>query len=361
MSEDRPPMSFYAIASAAVGVIGLLAATYVIPVHRPLGLICTLLALMLGIAGILEATSARRSGISLAWTGVAVAALTTLYLIARELGTPSSGVQDLWGEALPMWIASLTGLLTLVAAVAAALYARRAANAAEMQAGAARDSLKESRAQAKSARDEAAAAERRQRETPLDAASPALLMQLVNKPVEYRVPGEAWQEVLSFRSFDHVVDREFRVRGDLTITNTSSVAAMIRFTETGSPYPFEGTDEGEWWYLLPKEHRTLPWQRPFHSRDFQTTDMTQQIDQYRVEMEAVVRDIGQNIEDVYRLQTTYFNFFDATPTEIHVLPRPTDPWTVRALIPVGNRSYPRLDDTSRQGTTAPATVAATGP
>lgn len=280
---------------------------------------------------------------------------------------------DLIGEALPNWIIAVSSALTLIAAVGAGVYAARAAHWTKEQAKTGAEQVEISRrnlrlaegealtAQAEAERraeesrrqlEEAAAARRREEERRLDALIPSIFASALpgvtvdsNRiGIYFRRGTDNWEQLtepLEFTSEDR--DLAFLQVLYIRLRNLGSVPARIDFTDTyGGELTFNGEliESGTPLYVLPDNVPIdVSWSRRVSAMAFADTADHVRPEHVLFRPEFLVRDVGMNVGDTYRMSGVVA---DVRRDGSRLIAHPSaSGWSDRAAVPV-ERVYERL-------------------
>lgn len=278
---------------------------------------------------------------------------------------------DLWAETVPNWIVAGTGVATLGAAIAAAVFAKRAAKAGAAAASSTRDQADTAKAghthatetakrqeeatgdQLALARQQAARAEadarfsRRQAvESRLDARAPVVV------PRGYLSPSGhiriSTQEDPDYAVIDEATfvdnpssDAKFQVAVDLYVANVSDQPALVEIGsyDGGS---FLRKQRGEFYVINPGENEVLMWEREYSATEFGSEESIGDASRSRMRVVLWVSDLAGEIRDTYTYDAD-LSFFRRAQDRLLVTPQPTVPWreTIAKLNP--ERLYARLD------------------
>jgi len=225
-----------------------------------------------------------------------------------------------WGEYVPNWIVAATGALTLVAAIAAGIFAGRAAHWTRKQAEAtdkqveiATTELGIAVAEAKASRDDAAyqrasaeAALQRSEQARLDALLPTIYAE--GRPaqpmaVEFArsIEGELdlWDWIDEPTEFGPDDQVKFRMSVRLDFTNLSDFPARIDVADPDFG-EVEKLHQGIPFFLTAGETRTLYWRRVITQLALKDEQGIHSPEHTGFKLGFEVRDIGMNVRETYR-------------------------------------------------------------
>jgi hypothetical protein len=278
---------------------------------------------------------------------------------------------DFWGEAVPNWIGAVVGVLTLGAAIAAGVFAARAAHWTKKQAESSEDQAETAakalsvaevdaaaaRVDAEFQRSEAARVSRRAEETRLDALVPSIFAGAELGSPAYNGPtaidfhrwvnGDytSWEPLkadVEIEQNDMVI---FRMTVILTFENLSDVPARIDVVEpdngditdlaSGTPLA-----SGMPLFVPAKATRAVEWTRTVSSTALADEAAVARPENSLFRLSFWVRDIGMNVLDVYRFSGN-MNHFSRNGTRLVASPEPSGPWPDAVAAPV-ERRYERL-------------------
>lgn len=274
---------------------------------------------------------------------------------------------DVVGEAIPNWIVACTSFFTLVAAIFAGVFAKKAAHWTEKQAHAsndqvqiARDALEVARAEAKAAQDatvrqaeEAQATYRRYEESKLDAIIPVILATvrrpswlIETKPTEmYESVGwtPPWEWFTDKQHFDESQRNEnrFRIRLNVLIENVSPHTARVDITNYASGEVI-GVPPGEPLIVAPGRERVITWIRDITADMWAAEDQMNDPEKGYFNLTLWVRDLGMNVRDTYKFNSD-LRVFDRDGSGVVLRPAPDRDWTESVAQPLQQRFYERLE------------------
>ncbi|MBO3089714.1 hypothetical protein [Cellulomonas dongxiuzhuiae] len=256
------------------------------------------------------------------------------------------------------WIDSITGVLTLAAAVAAGVYAKRAAHSTMEQAAAAHDqveiaaaALEVAREDADNARSfaaderrEAALAARRAAEDRIDALMPSVLIRATpGRPwfLQQRSerPGESWVGVDDDRELTEADGSvEFQVTVDFHIENPSDHIALVTLGDFGFGEVY--LPNGQPILLRSREKVAFRWRATLSIGVFRNSESWNTL-----RATFVVRDLASSAHDVVEVVLD-LGFFNDAGYRVFVAPKLPNPWRERIGQPTGGRVYDRLESHS---------------
>lgn len=291
---------------------------------------------------------------------------------------------------IPDWIQAVTSILTFLAAVAAGLYARRAAiytknqaEASDRQVEIAADALEVTRAQAAAAEDhgshqveiaretldlarkeaqatqasadrqveEAQATYRRYEESKLDALVPVVLAKVGKAGSSFLETKEvtakggwstSWSPFDFPRNFEESeLDKViFRLRLQVVIENNSEQIARVDITD-----PARGevdVPSGTPLIIAPHQRTGFNWTRVLTPGMLATEDALQDSKNGLFDLTLWVRDLGMNVCDTYKFNSD-LRLFSRDGTRLIVRPEPEHTWKIDVAQPLQQRSYQRLE------------------
>ncbi|GGH97612.1 hypothetical protein ACFFGR_08740 [Arthrobacter liuii] len=285
---------------------------------------------------------------------------------------------------VPAWIQAITSIFTLFAAIAAGIYAAKAAGHTQRQANAADDqvkvakealditrsqaavveehgehqmrisleSLDVARQEADRQVQEAQAAYRRYEESRLDAVIPVVLA-TVRRPgwfigmKEMYAPGRWTDNWEPISQVQHIEDSQgdvikFQIRLDVVIENlSSSQTARVDIIKDGNGDVID-LPRGEPLVLRPLEVRALAWTRNLTPATLATEDGINDPKNSCFDLTMWVRDLGMNVRDTYQFSSD-LRLFSRDGSRLVVTPVPAHDWTENVAQPLPERFYERLD------------------
>lgn len=294
----------------------------------------------------------------------------------------------------PDWIQAITSILTFLAAVAAGLYARRAAIYTKQQAGAsdrqvqiAKDALAVTKGQAAAAEahseqqvelarenleiarkeiqaaqvaaerqaEEAQASYRSYEESKLDAAIPVILA-TVKRPGWFLETKEIWEDgqwpptwetFTRARYFEEGQNLAvvFRIRLNVTLENVSDHIARVDIVDTA--HGEVDVRGGVSIIVPPRQERTFTWTRTFTPVTLASEDEINDIKNWLFNLTLWVRDLGMNVRDTYKFNSD-LRLFSRDGSRLLVRAEPEHNWTENVAQPLQQRVYERLE-TSHSG------------
>jgi hypothetical protein len=288
---------------------------------------------------------------------------------------------DLVGEGIPNWIVAVTSVLTLGAAVAAGIFAAKAAHYTKVQAAAAHEqvrigdqTLEAALADATAAkeaaarqREEADRAYRSFAETRLDPLAPVIFA--VAEPYAFFENGVArdskvWLEVHRFAgrtesgydswtSWEPVTetfeepqreqrsDVEFRTKLVVTLTNVSSQIARIWVEDPGNG-EFDQPEATRDFILLPGGSKAFVWTKRWGLGMLRTDEDIDDSKNWLFNVKFSAHDLGMNLRDTYMFNGD-LRLFARDGSGLVVKNEPPFPWTKNVATPLPGRAYERLD------------------
>ncbi|MDZ5146352.1 hypothetical protein [Microbacterium testaceum] len=269
------------------------------------------------------------------------------------LSAPSSMIDIPW-EGVPNWISAGASILTLFAAVAAAIFAGRAAHWTKQQATAAaaqtttadeqlklaRDGAAKAQMQLEKQQQDATRAERRQSEARLDGIAPVVLATARRHNLTKSSDGEPFQPVAHRHEVDARTDALFRTSATITFRNLSDKIARVDIT-----HPAHGElsiRSGEGIILSPGERKEVEWQRTIARAALRSEEDLGKTENWWMTVEIWVRDLGMNVRDTFRFGGD-FRHFSLDGSRLIVDPELPFPWEDNVAEPTSPRIYERLD------------------
>lgn len=265
---------------------------------------------------------------------------------------------DIPWEGIPNWITASTSALTLVAAVFAGIFARRAAHwtrkqaeATDLQVDIARTALGVAEQDALAAqtaidlqRTEADRSARAREETRLNSLAPIIFARA--KPS--RIINRAFLEIRSADGWTRV-DNPIEVQGHethifrtnliLEFENVSENVAQVDIIDHAS-----GETElrsGDALFVSPRSSKELLWSRIVPSSVLHSDEINSP-QNWLFNMTFWARDLGMNVRDSYRFNAD-LRFFDRDGSRLLVSPVPAIVWGENVATPLPGRVYERLD------------------
>lgn len=278
---------------------------------------------------------------------------------------------DLVGEAIPSWIMAATGVATLLAAIAAALFARKAASHAGEQVKEAAAQTAEAHRQVElSVRQEAIAQRtlkaqidesRRQHDAAIRVERRALEARL-----DERMPFIIARARLPFRNLQQrpygndgwlPVDEQLRVGSrnapafqqevSVRLENVSVMPARIDIVDAAGG-EFQGQPSGQPLVVGPGETADLRWQRQFSGTALASGDLRDQPDPQLFSVRFWVRDLAMLVRDEYVFSAS-LPHFKKDGSQLVIAPIPREFWpsgqSIAELLP--ERLYERLKPVSQ--------------
>lgn len=266
----------------------------------------------------------------------------------------------------PDWITAWTGLGTLLAAIAAGIFAWRAAVWTKAQAQAAQDQLKldrealelarqdaeNARALAEDQRQEARRTARFAAETRADAMMPTVLaratpgakggrvlLEIQRWSAENGTFGERLpvSEPLVIEAGERAL---FRTNVTIHVTNHSQQIGHVAVVD-----PARGEVDvrsGDSVLLGPGETKDLVWWRYVGSDSLRTVEDIDRPEHWLMDVRLWVRDLGMTTYDVVVFNAD-LRFFTRDGSRLLVQPEPAFPWSENVGQPLPDRVYDRLD------------------
>lgn len=278
------------------------------------------------------------------------------------------------GEAIPNWISAVTSAGTLVAAVAAGIYAKRAADSTHAQATTAKAALEHAKADTKLAeesaridREAARVAGRRLEEARLDAMLPVIF-----GTAEYRGsqgvgssasrfdsarmdgPAAIWKWETVHEGFEvsdsdsDYIPTAFRFAITLLFQNLSEHVAQIDIPERQGELWLDEVIGGRRWkdgeplFVLPGETERLTWTQMLYSTNLRTDDDLGRPEHAFFLLKFWVRDIGLRVREEYSFNGD-LRHFKRDGSRLVVNPDPAYPWFRNVAVPRYRRVYEALD------------------
>lgn len=265
------------------------------------------------------------------------------------------------GPTVTDWINAITGVLTLLAAAAAGLYARTAAHWTKKQAQAsdaqvtiadralaiARNDAEVARSLAEGQRREAALAARRLAEDRADSLMPTVLIRATpgtrtrSFVQDWRrtASGRVWEDVESERELtDADRDAVFRLSVTFHLENLSDRIARVAFTDAGRGEVDFVSSDGL--LLRPHAQDTFTWTKAISANTLRTEEEVHE--QAIVRAKLWVRDLGFNAYDVVDVVLD-LRVFTRDGSRLRVTPKPLLPWLESIGTPLPERVYDRLN------------------
>lgn len=266
----------------------------------------------------------------------------------------SSSMPDIAWEGVPNWISAVTGVMTLLAAVAAAIFAGRAAHWTKQQATAAaaqtttsdeqlqlaRDGAAKAQMQLEKQQREATRAERRQAEARLDVIAPVVLAVARRHNLTKSSDGQSFEPVTHRREIDARTDALFRTSATITFQNLSNKIARVDITHPA--YGELDIRSGESIILSPGERKQIEWQRTIARAALRSEEDLGRPENGWMTVEIWVRDLGMNVRDTFRFGGD-FRHFSLDGSRLVVDPELPFPWEENVAEPTSPRVYERLD------------------
>lgn len=270
-----------------------------------------------------------------------------------SLGVSSSLIDIAW-EGVPNWISAVTSIMTLAAAVAAAIFAGRAAHWTKQQATAAaaqtttadeqlqlaRDGATKAQTQLEKQQYDATRAERRQSEARLDVIAPVVLATARRQNLTGSFDGGPFQLITHRREVDARTEALFRTSATITFQNLSGKIARVDIT-----HPAHGElsiRSGESIILSPGERKQVEWQRTIARTALRSEEEIARPENWWMTVEIWVRDLGMNVRDTFRFGGD-FRHFSLDGSRLVVDPELPFPWEENVAEPTSPRVYERLD------------------
>jgi hypothetical protein len=275
------------------------------------------------------------------------------------------------GPTITDWIAAVVGVLTLAAAVAAGVYARRAAHwtkaqahAADKQVRLARTALGVAQQEAMDARrandhqrKEARIAARRLAEARVDARMPTLLARATpgTNDGTFRdvleigrrddsSPGKwTWAPVDSQLELPGDEEVLFRTNITMHLANFSTQIAQVAIID-----PAQGevsVRSGDSVLVPPHDERVFTWSRILPMAALRTEEGINLPEHSLLNMKIWIRDLGLNAHDVVQFNAD-LRFFTRDGSRLIVKTEPPYPWRENIGQPLPERVYERLDAAS---------------
>lgn len=274
----------------------------------------------------------------------------------------AEAVVDIVWEGLPNWIAACSAALTLIAAVVAGVYARRAAHWTKAQAEATerqvdieqgvlditREEAVAARADAERQREEAERAHRRLDESRLDAVAPTVFAVASLPSIRFRPNGDPraeWERVkepVEVDDYDPAV--VYRTGVHLSFENTSPHVAQIDITDVRGGSVYEDSNvplvTGPI-FLRPGETKDFSWYRVIGNKALSSEASVELREHSLFDLTFWVRDLGGEVRDSYMFVGD-LRYFERRPGGIAVRPEPAVKWWEAVAVPYLPRSYERL-------------------
>lgn len=265
-------------------------------------------------------------------------------------------VVDVFWEGVPNWIVAGTGVVTLLAAATAAVFAgfaafwtKKQADSGRRQAEIADGHLMLAQTEARSAsarldeqREEARHAERRQAEMRLDAIAPVVLAKARRTNLLVQRPRAGDFDMVSHEMTvgdpDPVL---FRTAATITFNNVSSRIARVDIVD-----PAQGElsiRSGETIFLAPGGMAEVFWHRNISSAALRTEEDLGLPENWWMTVRFWVRDLGMNVRDEFRFGADY-RHFKLDGSRLIASPELDHPWELNTAEPTGPRIYERLDE-----------------
>ncbi len=260
----------------------------------------------------------------------------------------------------PDTVVAVTGLLTLLAAFAAAAFARGAWRAADRQADAADQQLALAEEQLQLARHQAAefgrqltdqaakdaALRRRELEAKADERAPEVLLRFERFfPLQRRLENNDIGEIEGPVTLAKGHNRVLFVGAELLIKNVSTHTAEVWLQSAGEEVTDRETGRsvggGRAVVLSPGEERIWDWQREVFTGLFRLEDVPTPAHAYESRLRVWVRDLGLNVRDEYELAWSW-NHVSTDGTYLKIDPAPPGLPAQPAAFVTG-RLYERLD------------------
>lgn len=273
-----------------------------------------------------------------------------------------------WGVEFPNWIVAVATALTVIAAVAAALYAKSAARsqteqvaaakeqveAANIAAQAARDQTELSRRQlvqvqddAQRAREEARESHRQFVRSQLDQLAPVVYARatphalrsvpatiFANLPHSIGSPVE--QQLIIEDNYPPVV---FITSVSVDFVNCSDVPARVDIIKHDGEISLRA---GQELVVPPRETRRVEWNRRFSSAALVAQEDVDREDRSFFQFEYWVRDLTHNVRDAYRFNSD-LRYFKRDGSRLVASPEPPFPWSEDIAGNHEERVYERLE------------------
>lgn len=284
---------------------------------------------------------------------------------------------DLWAETVPNWIVAGTGVATLGAAIAAATFAKRAADAgaaaasstrdqadsaeaglahatrtARRQEEAVADQLTLTRQQAEHAETDARLSRRQAIESRLDARAPVVVPRSYLSPsghLRISTPEDPEYDVVSQATFidNPTSDTKFQVAVDVHLKNVSDQPALVEIGsyDGGS---FLRQQQGEFYVIDPGETELLQWEREHLATEFSSEQAGRDISRSRMRVVLWVSDLAGEIRDTYTFDAD-LSFFRRAQDRLLVRTQPRVPWRESIAVLDPDRLYTRLDSERNAG------------
>lgn len=271
------------------------------------------------------------------------------------MGAPhsSSPLVDILWEGVPNWAGIVIGFLTLIAAVAAAWFARSASRAAREQADAASQQTAAAIAQLELAsaaarraeeqateQDSALKAERRRGDQArLDALAPTVFA-LAHWREPRLGPRENRHPIKYIRELDPGDDQLFWVSIELEFHNVSEQVARVDITDADGGEL--SIPMGDPIFLRPGHIRRVTWNRSLHTSNLREQEALGLPQHSFFRAQFWVRDLGMNVRDTYTFSAD-LRHLTLDGSRLLISPNVPYPWAENVAEPTSARMYERLD------------------
>lgn len=255
---------------------------------------------------------------------------------------------DVWAETIPNWVVAGTGVLTLAAAIFAAHFAWKAANATRDQATTGEDQLKLARQQADAAEAEAQRMNRQAAEARLDTRAPTIIARAF-LPVEellmaQAVPAQEFHPV-SPESFaaggsdDAIIT--FRTGVRIVLENVSDKPARVKISDLDGGSIVNGPP-GNSYVLGPHEQEKVMWQRTVLSAELYADGGLEDPRRSFMRVALWVWDMGAEVRDTHHFDAD-LRFYARAEGRLLASPQLVTPWNEHVATLDPDRFYARLD------------------